>query len=269
MWCDHHHVDTHNTEDCHAKAFHKSNSGFKSNKGKNNYRGKSNGKPWAKAADSEKKYTKAEVNALIQKGFKQLKTQMKKRKDNDDGSVNVLEIFLEDPDKNNNTVKDVDTNRQDIPMEISDANTGAKSDPEEIEIFSDDDTEMVDTLKEVYGSEIVKKWVNGKKSPKSGKMKTNKSNIADAGSLSDGSKLVSESRSDPDKKKIKKIKKVKKSGKIVSAPKIKVTDTSTNPNGKKIENMTEAELTPTPMDLDDVDEQLLDYRDNTDKFSDI
>ena len=57
---------------------------------------KSNGKPWAKKAEAEKTYTKAEVNALIQKGFKQLKsslTKNNKHKSSDDGSVNFVDLM--------------------------------------------------------------------------------------------------------------------------------------------------------------------------------
>ena len=68
MWCDYHMKDTHNTKDCRSKQFH-NKGGSKNNNNKNQNCGRSNGKPWAKEAEAEKTYTKAEVNALIQKGL--------------------------------------------------------------------------------------------------------------------------------------------------------------------------------------------------------
>ena len=272
MWCDHHHVDSHNTEDCRSKPFHKNNNGSNKNNNKSQYRGKSNGKPWAKKAEAEKTYTKAEVNALIQKGFKQLKSSLaknNKRKTSDDGSVNFVDLMWMDIDTTDNTTTNADTKRKATEIKNSAAGARASSGNPKIEILEIVDSDAADATNTIYGSEIVKKWVNGKKIEKPEKSKVTKSGEPDAGVQGVGSDLVNESRTTLKIKKNKKIKKIKGVTKAMEHLEIKDpdADSGVNPNDKKIESMSEAELKPSELDLDEIDAQLMDYRDGTDKLN--
>ena len=131
------------------------------------------------------------------------------------------------------------------------------------------DSDAADATDTIYGSEIVKKWVNGKKIEKPEKSKVTKSGEPDAGVQGVWSDLVNESRTTLKIKKNKKIKKIKGVTKATEHLEIKDpdVDSGVNPNDKKIESMSEAELKPSELDLDEIDAQLMDYRDGTDKLN--
>ena len=112
-WCTHHKVDTHNTEECNAKRYHKTN---ETSSGKFNGRsnGKNNNKNWQKKAADAKLVTMAEVNAIIQRNIKGLKEfkkeqQAKLRKAFEKEEANAVDLTHTD---DNDTVMTNNSNQR-------------------------------------------------------------------------------------------------------------------------------------------------------------
>ena len=104
---------------------------------------------------------------LIQKGFKQLKSGLTKnnnRKSSDDGSVNFVDLMWMDIETNDNTTTNADTKRKATQNKDNAVDGRASSGNPKIEILEIVDSDASDATNTIYGSEIVKKWVNGKKS---------------------------------------------------------------------------------------------------------
>jgi hypothetical protein len=190
MWCVHHNVDTHNTADCNAKRFHKNlpTSGqFKRGNGQRN-NGRNHNRPWTKKAEDAKTITKAEVNALIQQGFKQMKNSwMKnnKRKSNDD-EANVVELAWAEPMETerantDSSAKRRATNKDDAGVvELVNAvnNESARKNADPDEIFQVGKSNITDATDKAVGSELVRKWTRDPKTKKTQKCKIGKSDIA-------------------------------------------------------------------------------------------
>ena len=89
-WCAIHKSHSHNTEDCHDnKEKNKNNKHYKNNS--NNKHGNHGNKSWSLQAEENKKFTQAELNALVAKEVKKAKpnwtSQQKKHKDSNDKPI--------------------------------------------------------------------------------------------------------------------------------------------------------------------------------------
>ena len=90
-WCTIHKSTSHNTDECRSNK--------KNGKSKNG-NGNHGNKTWVRNSEEGKKFTQAEVNALVAKEVKKAKTnwvnQQKKRKSDDSGDLNVLDLASDD-----------------------------------------------------------------------------------------------------------------------------------------------------------------------------
>ena len=103
-WCAIHKNTSHNTDECRLnKKTHPNGNGNGNHKNGNN-----SNKTWTRKAEENKKFTQAEVNALVAKEVKKAKSnwvaQQKKRKSDDNGDLNVVDLASdntsESPDLN-------------------------------------------------------------------------------------------------------------------------------------------------------------------------
>ena len=108
-WCAIHKTTSHNTDECRSnKKAHTSGNGNGNQKNGNN-----GNKTWVRKAEENKKFTQAEVNALVAKEIKKAKTnwaaQQKKRKGDDTGDLNVVDLV-----SNNKSVKNDNSDSPDL-----------------------------------------------------------------------------------------------------------------------------------------------------------
>ena len=110
-WCAIHKSHSHNTEDCRDnKKSNKNNKHYKNNSSNKN--GHHGNKSWSRQSDENKKFTQAEVNALVAKEVKKAKStwssQQKKRKnDNDEANMIILDSDNESVNPNNKDTADL------------------------------------------------------------------------------------------------------------------------------------------------------------------
>ena len=121
-------------------------------------------------------------------------TKNNKRKNSDDGSVNFVDLMWMDIETNDNTTTNTDTKHKATQIKDSATDARASSGIPKIEILEIVDSDAADATNTIYGSVIVKKWVNGKKVEKPEKSKVTKSGKFNAGVQGVGSDLVNESR---------------------------------------------------------------------------
>ena len=104
-----HKTTSHNTDECRSnKKAHTSGNGNGNQKNGNN-----GNKTWVRKAEENKKFTQAEVNALVAKEVKKAKNnwvaQQKKRKGDDSGDLNVVDLVSD-----NNSVKNDNNDSPDL-----------------------------------------------------------------------------------------------------------------------------------------------------------
>ena len=205
-------MNTHNTADCHAKAYHRQNGKPKFNNN-NNHRGdRSNGngnknKTWKQRADQNKSVTLAEVNVLLEKGFKKLTTELaktnKRKAKNED--ANLVEILESDGESNDS--------------EVDELVRAVNNDLHIAETIQADDSDGEDTVGR--NADLVRKWLNRPLKKPNNPQNENCLAIKNFPVMGRSAKVLARDLDGPKTREIKKTKKVTKSDGGAATPKNK------------------------------------------------